>query len=182
MKWIWLVLLPLSFGLVMPASGQIKDEVSDITGDRRVMSKNLRDITIQQYPGNDAGMLAKYEQDSDSDETTWSIVFYGFADSTTTVTAVDQITVEADGQQVQPLNVESKLRRMDDGTVVEIKTAFFSRSIFDRIARANSMTISIGAATFTASKRARRDMRRILDTVPPANPRPTASSDGESRR
>jgi hypothetical protein len=181
MRWICLVFVPL---LLAPVSSfaQITDKVSDITGERRVMSKNLRDITIQSYPGNDAGILAKYEADSESGEETWSLGVYGFADSTTSMTAVQQITLEAGGEQVQPLQVEGKTRRMDDGTVVEIKTATFTRSIFARIARAESMTITIGAATFTASRRARRDMRTILETVPPPNARPTASSDGESRR
>ena len=180
MRWFWLFFLSLAIGFTSPAAAQIKDEVSDITGDRRVMSKKLSDIAIQTYPGNDAGMMAKYEADPETGEESWSLAFYGFADATTSMTAVDQLTILAGGQQVQALQVETKTRQLDDGTVVEIKEATFTRGIFETIANASSMTITIGTARFTANKRARKDMRLILDQVPPADARPTASNGNES--
>jgi hypothetical protein len=96
------------------------------------------------------------------------------------MTAVNQLTIKADGQQMQALRIETKTRQLDDGTVVEIKKAYFTRNIFSTLANASAMNVTIGSAKFSVPGHAREDMRLILDEVPPADARPTASSNGDS--
>lgn len=161
----------------LAAFAQVKDEVSDVTGVRRIVSEELRDVTIETYAGNDAAIAAEFESDPDDDDTTWVLAFYGFAESTTGMATASQVSLSVDGRPVQPLRVEGRVRRLD-GSVVEIKKAYFTRPVFDRIGRATDVTASVGSATFDISKSARQDMRIILDMIAPERTRRTASSTG----
>lgn len=161
----------------LTSSAQVKDEVSDVTDVRRVVSEELRDVTIETYAGNDAAIAAEYESDPDEDDTTWVIAFYGFAENTTGMATASQVSLMVDGRPVQPLRVDGRVRRLD-GSIVEIKKAYFTRPVFDRIGRASTVTATIGSATFDISKTARQDMRIILDMIPAERSRRTASSTG----
>lgn len=166
---------------VAPVFAQVTDEVSSYTDVRRVKSAELRDISIKKYPGNDAAMMAEHESDPSADEDVWALSFYGFTAEPTSVSNAQEVLIVIDGSPVQPLRVESKSRSID-GDMIEIKKAFFSRPIFQRIASAQTMKVSIGAAMFEVSERARKDMRLILDKIPAQDGRRTASNDGSNRR
>lgn len=175
--------LPLLFALALlliagPAHAQVEKEVSDVTGVTRISSQELNDITIQTYAGNDAAIGAEYESDPETGETTWSIKIYGFADEATSLSTATQVFFQIGGQQVQPLQVETKTRSMGDDTVLEVKTTTFSRTIFERIATAPEVSLAIGAARFDLSERSREDLRDILNMVPAADTSRTASSAG----
>lgn len=178
-----LPLLPLlAFLLSSSAVAQVKDEVSDVTGVHRIVSEELRDIAIDTYAGNDAALAAEYESDPDeSESTTWVMAFYGFAESPTGMATASQVSLLVDGRPVQPLRVEGRVRRLD-GSVVEIKKAYFTRPVYDRIGRASEVTATIGTATFEVSKSARQDMRIILDKVPSDAKRPTARNGNATNR
>jgi len=160
-----------------PVAAQVTDEVSDITGVRRVASDEIQDIQINTYKGNDAGVRASCELDSEAGEEQWTVALYAFADATTSVSAAQQMQFEVDGALVQPLRVESRTRQMS-GTTLEVKTAYFSRSIFAQIANAEMVTMQAGAASFELSPNAQNDMKKILEIIPPADARRTASNDG----
>ena len=150
---------------VAPVFSQVTDEVSSYTDVRRVKSSELKDIAIKKYPGNDAAMMAEYESNPNADEDVWALSFYGFTAEPTSVSNAQDVLIVVDGSPVQPLRVESKSRSIE-GDMIEIKKAFFSRPIFQRIATAETMKVTIGAAVFEVSKRARNDMRLILDKIP----------------
>jgi len=163
-----------------PAIAQVTDEVSSYTDTRRVKSAELKDITIKKYPGNDAAMMAEYESASEGDDV-WALSFYGFAAEPTSMSDAQDILIVADGSPVQPLRVTSKSRSID-GDIIEIKKAFFSRPIFQRLASAQTMKVTIGSAVFEVSERSRKDMQLILDKIPAQDGRRTASNDGSNRR
>ncbi|PEN12639.1 hypothetical protein CRI94_14080 [Longibacter salinarum] len=176
----------LSFALLTlliagPAVAQVTDEVSSYTKVRRVKSAELKDIDIKKYPGNDAALMAEFESDPESSESTWALSFYGFTAEPTSMSSAQEIIIVVDGSPVQPLRIESKSRSID-GDIIEIKKAFFSRPIFQRLASAEAMKVTIGAAVFEVPKRAREDMQTILDKIPAKDGRRTASTDGSNRR
>ena len=162
-----------------PVAAQVTDEVSSYTKVRRVKSDELQDIMIQKYPGDDAAVAAEYTSDPETEETTWTLTFYGFTNEPTSMSSAQQVLIEMDGQPVQPLRVESKSRTID-GDLIEMKTVFFSRPIFQRLASAESVKVTIGAAVFTMPERSRKDMQLILDKIPAEDGRRTASSDGST--
>jgi len=174
---LMLSLLMLSLMVASPAAAQeISDEVSSYTDVRRVKSAELRDIRIESYPGTDAALKAEYVSRPSTQETTWSLAFYGFASEPTSMSSAQDVQIVADGSPLQPLRVESKSRTVD-GDVIEIKTVFFSRPIFARIAAAETVEVTIGAATFTAPRNARIDMELILNAIPGKDGRRTAAND-----
>lgn len=164
-----------------PAIAQVTDEVSSYTDTRRVKSAELKDIAIKKYPGNDAAMMAEYESSPNADEDVWALSFYGFTAEPTSMSDAQDILIVADGSPVQPLRVTSKSRSID-GDMIEIKKAFFSRPIFQRLASAQTMEVTIGSAVFEVSERSRKDMQLILDKIPAQDGRRTASNDGSNRR
>jgi hypothetical protein len=170
-----LIGLPLLFA--SPAAAQrVDDEISSYTDVRRVKSAELRDIRIESYPGNDAALKAEYVSRPGTQETTWALSFYGFASEPTSMSAAQSVQILADGSPLQPLRVESKSRTVD-GDVIEIKTVFFSRPIFARIAAAETVEVTIGAAKFTAPRNTRIDMELILNAIPGKDGRRTAAND-----
>jgi hypothetical protein len=162
------------------AFGQVKSEVSDITGVKRIESKSMRALHDEKYTGSHASFRAEYAKHPDG-KTAWIIAFYGFAKDTTEVSRANSFRVQADGQQLEPTRLESKTRNLSN-RIIEIKRATFSRSAFERMATAQTVNISIGGAQFTAIKPRRKDMRLILDRVPKGNAPRTASNDSSNSR
>lgn len=153
---------------------QVKQEVSDVTGVERIESENMRSLYDKRYAGDHASFRAEYVNDPD-DGASWALTIYGFADDTTQVSRTNQLLVQADGQQIEPLRTESKTRTVNDA-LIEIKRAVFTRSGFEQIGRAQNVTLSIGSAEFMAVRPRREDLRLILDRVPlPEGPQ-TATS------
>ena len=157
--------LVLAMLLTAPvATAQIQERVSDITGMQRVVSDDLRDVSVQNYEGDDMAYKVEYAYNPNTDSATWQLVFYGFAPRPTDMSAADRVLVWIDSQRVQSQDAESRMRRMDD-TVLEMQTATFSPSIFERIAQAESVELTIGSAEFALSYSQRADMRAALQSA-----------------
>jgi hypothetical protein len=159
---------------------QVKKEVSDLTGIKRIESDGMRSLYDETYAGSHASFRAEYVNHPD-DGPAWALTVYGFTDDTTQVSRTNQLLVRADGQQIEPLRLESKTRSINDA-LMEIKRAVFTRSGFEQIAMAQDVTISIGSAEFMAVRPRREDLRLILDRVPPPQGPQTASNDSSDRR
>jgi len=173
--------LILAFALLGSGSisfAQVKKEVSDITGVERLESEEMRSLYDEKYSGSHASFRAEYKNDP-NDGASWLLTIYGFTDDTTSVTRSTDLLVTADGKQLQPLRLESKTRTVD-GSLLEVKTAAFTRSTFEQIATAQKVTFSIGSAQFVAIHPRRKDMRLILDRVPSERGPQTASSSDSS--
>lgn len=156
---------------------QIKEEMSDVTDSKRLVSEDMRPLVDETYNGSHATFRAEYEHSSDGDAT-WTVSLYGFADDTTAMSEASRVHVDADGQSLEPLRVTSRTRHVGD-SVLEIKRADFTRPAFERIATAEWVTFSVGPAEFESTPPSRKDLRLILDQVSREGP-PTASSEEDS--
>jgi hypothetical protein len=160
-----------------PAAAQIQSEVSDITGVRTVKSQSLRDITIRQYEGDDAGIRARYRA-GDGRAPVWSLAFYCFTSARTTVSEAQQIFFTVDGESLLPDSVSTEVTQMPEGDLLELKRAYLPLTDFQRVAQGDSVSVTIGTAEFFLAPETRQDLRLILRSV---NPR-TLSEDGSGRR
>lgn len=171
----YLTSLLLAFALLgtSVSLAQIKTEVSDLTGVKRIESKSMRSLDVKQYKGSQASFRAAYVKDPD-EGISWVISFYGFTEKKTQVSRTNQLQITADGKPFEPVRLESKTRSISN-SLLEIKRATFPRAAFEKIAHANNVTITIGGAQFGALKPRRSDLRQILKEVPNTAPQ-TASN------
>jgi hypothetical protein len=142
---------------------------SDVTGTRRVSSTDLRDLPATHYAGSSAGLHTSVRVPSDG-ERERVVAVYGFADRPTGLADAQEMVLRADRQSVSPLRTTGTTRRLDDGTTVEIARMFFSRSAYETLAEALTVSATIGPARFPVPWRARRDLRLMLEVVPPSAP------------
>lgn len=159
---------------------QIKKDVSEVTGIKRLESKSMRSLYDKQYAGSHASFRAEYAQDPD-EGASWALMFYGFTKDTTQVSRTNQFLVKADGKQLEPIRLESKTRSVSN-SLLEVKRAVFTRSGFEQIATAQNVEISIGKSQFMAVRPRRQDMRLILDRVPAQKGPQTASNDSSDSK
>ena len=171
--------LALSFALLGtgPALGQIKKEVSQITESTRLVSKSMRDLVSSSYPGH-GSFRAAYENPPEK-APIWTLTFFGFAKEKTAMTAASSVRLQADGQTISPLDVESRTRTLDN-SILEIKEATFTRADFATISTAKSVSATIGPMTFEMTRPLRKDLRLILDRVPKGEGPQTASTNDSS--
>lgn len=177
------VLSSLLVGALLGSSvcfAQVESKVSEVSGVKRIESASMTSLHSLNYGGSHASFRAAYANDPE-EGTSWILSFYGFTDEETAVSRTNKFLVQADGQQFEPMRLESKTRNLDD-RLIEVKRAVFSRSVFEAIALAQDVTISIGPAEFTAIRPRREDMRLILDRVPDENTPQTASNDSSDSR
>jgi hypothetical protein len=171
-------LLSLALSLLLlgtgPALAQIKKEVSEITGATRLVSKSMRTLVSQSYPGH-GSFRAEYENPPNK-APIWTLSFFGFAKARTAMTAASTVQLQVDGQTITPLSVESRTREMED-SILEIKEATFTRASFEQIATAQNVTATVGSLSFEMTRPLRKDLRRILDRVPKGKGPQTASTD-----
>lgn len=178
MRYFFSFLLSLALlGASSPALAQIKQEVSDITGAKRLVSENMRNLVTNSYPGH-GSFRAEYENPPEKNPI-WRISFFGFADDTTEMTAATQVQLTADGQTISPTNVNSRTRELEN-SILEIKDVSFTRSAFEQIATASTVTASIGPLQFELTRPLRKDLRLILNRVPKGKGPQTASRDSVS--
>lgn len=170
------LLLPL-LGTGPAATAQIKTEVSDVTEMKRLVSEEMRTLVNETYGGSYATFRAEYKRTPDG-EVSWTVSLYGFAEDRTALSTATTVRVQADGQSIEPINVESSTRRVDN-SLLEIKRAAFTRPAFEQIATASSVTFSAGPTSFEATRPSRKDLRIILEQVPREGPQ-TANSEGDS--
>jgi polyisoprenoid-binding protein YceI len=143
-------------------ASRLTDKRSAMTDTRQIASANLRTITARQYAGRSAHLRAEARLPSGG-APEWILAFYGFADQPTGMSSAQTITVRADGQTIDPRQVEGTTRTLDDGTAVEISRLYFSRASFAALGEALTVTTRIGSARFSADWQARRDLRLILE-------------------
>ncbi len=161
------------------AFAQITIEKSEVTGVKRIESDGMRSLNVKDYEGNHASFRAAHVDDPD-EGISWVLSFYGFTDEKTQVSRTNKFFVQADGQRLEPIRLESKTRKID-GSLIEIKRATMPRSAFELIAAAQNVTISVGGAQFSAIKPRREDLRRILDEVGSDTRAPQTASSADNR-
>jgi hypothetical protein len=157
---------------------QVTKDVSEVTGVTRIESESMRSLYDEQYAGDHASFRAEYVHDPD-EGAAWVLSFYGFTEDTTQVSRVNEFVVRADGASLRPLRLESKTRRLDDA-LLEIKRAAFTRADFERIATAQTVSVTMGAVSFRMTRPLRKDLRLILDRVPEGEGPQTASTTVDS--
>lgn len=176
------LLTTLLAGVLLLGTGftkaQVTKNVSEVTGVERLESESMRPLHDENYAGNYASFRAEYVNDPDEGPS-WVFVFYGFTEDTTQVSRTNQMLVQADGRQLEPVRLASKTRAVNE-KLIEIKQAVFTRADFEALATARTVTLSLGPAQFTAIHPRRKDLRLILDRVPGREAPQTASnSNGE---
>lgn len=156
-----------------PALAQVKKEVSDVTETTRLVSKSMRNLVGSSYVGH-GSFRAEYENPPQK-APIWRLSFFGFAKEETAMTAASTVRLNADGQTITPLQVESRTRTLDD-SILEIKETTFTRADFQTLASAQSVTATIGPFSFEMTRPLRKDLRLILDRVPKGKGPQTAST------
>lgn len=156
-----------------PTLAQIKKEVSEVTGTTRLASKSMRNLVSASYPGH-GSFRAAYENPPNK-PAIWRLTFFGFAKQKTAMTAASTVRLQVDGRTIRPLQIESRTRSLDE-SILEIKEATFTRSDFQTIATAESVTATIGSLEFDMTRPHRKDLRLILDRVPKGEGPQTAST------
>jgi len=173
MRYLLSLVLSLALLGTGPVLGQIKKEVSQITESTRLVSKSMRDLVGASYPGH-GSFRAAYENPPKK-APIWKLTFFGFAEEKTAMTAASSVRLQADGQTIRPLDVESRTRNLDN-SILEIKETTFTRADFTTIATAKSVSATIGPMTFEMTRPLRKDLRLILDRVPKGKGPQTAST------
>jgi len=141
MRYLLSLILSLALLGTGPVLGQIKKEVSQITESTRLVSKSMRDLVGASYPGH-GSFRAAYENPPEK-APIWTLTFFGFAKEKTAMTAASSVRLQADGQTISPLDVESRTRTLDN-SILEIKETTFTRADFATIATAKSVSATIG--------------------------------------
>jgi hypothetical protein len=177
MRYLASLLLSLALLGTGPALAQIKKDVSEITGATRLVSKSMRSLVTESYPGH-GSFRAEYENPPGK-APIWRLSFFGFAEARTEMTAASTVRVQADGQTLSPLKVSSRTRELED-SILEIKEATFPRADFERIATAQTVSVTMGAVSFRMTRPLRKDLRLILDRVPEGEGPQTASTTVDS--
>lgn len=159
-------ILPITLAVLLlgvdPASAQIKQDTSAITGIDRLVSEDMRSLISASYPGH-TSFRAQYEH-TPGEEPVWSVLFYGFADDTTDMSSATQVQFQADDQSLTARRVESRVRTLEQ-SVMEITEAIIDRSAFEQIATAEEVTATIGSSQFQFTRPLRADFRLILNRV-----------------
>lgn len=160
-----------------PVLAQITEEVSDITGAERLVSKDMRSLVSASYPGH-GSFRAEYENPPE-EAPIWQLSLFGFADATTEMATTNEVNLTVDGQTITPTKVESRTRDLDN-SIVEIKDLTLTRSAFEQIATAKNVTVTVGSIRFEFTHPLRKDLRLILERVPKGKGPQTASSSDDS--
>ncbi|PEN05196.1 hypothetical protein CRI93_13365 [Longimonas halophila] len=141
---------------------QVEHTTSDITGAERVTSTNLQDTEVVSYAGTDIAYKAEYTYQPDTAAEVWQLKFYGFAPQQTGLAGAERVLVWINNQRHQIQDLESRTRRLD-GEVLEIQSATLRPSVFQRMATAETVQVTIGAAEFDISYAHRADMREVVE-------------------
>ena len=136
-----------------------------------VKSSGMRPIFASAYDGNGAGLTASYKEiESGNDQ--WAITLHGVTDPdeqseeealSNTLADGHQMRLDVDGDFMQPLRVTSEREPLANGQVAETRTGYFTESFFKRIAEAQSVVVTVGAARFALPYSMRHDLRLLLN-------------------
>lgn len=162
------LLLALALPLFVPGQTtaqtfQVETSVSDVTGVRQVASADLRPLPVPSYPGSHTAFRAVYETAPDR-AATWQLVLFGYTADTTALSRTPRVRLRTDGTQLKPNRIVSDTRTLD-GTLLEVKRLFFTRSQFAQVARADSVILTVGSLPIRMNRVLRTDLRLILDRV-----------------
>ncbi len=146
------------------AHAQVEHTTSDITGAERVASTTLQDTEVVRYAGTDVAYKAEYTYRPDTTTEEWKLVFYGFTSEPTGLTGADRVLVWINDQRLQIEDLTSRTQRLD-GEVLEIKSATLSRSVFQRMATAETVQVTVGPVEFDMSYANRADMREVVQVA-----------------
>lgn len=144
---------------------RLSEDRIEATGTRQIASDELRDLGSISFSGHRAGIQARFTERKEGEEREWGLAFYGFGDRAMGMANASDVNIRADQSSIQPRRMDGTTRQLDDGTTVEIKRLFFSRSNFEAIAKALSVTATIGTDRFTVGWKARADLRLLLEEV-----------------
>lgn len=147
-------------------------------GMRILKSSTALPVFATSYTGRGAGVTAAYRKKKTRGDS-WTLSLHGTPTSTDRsetdrseeATAANGLgeeypmRLEVDGTFVQPLQVTTDTRRLGNGHIQDVKTGHFTRPFFEQIAQAQTVVVTVGAATFTLPYPVRRDLRLILDAV-----------------
>ena len=143
-------------------SDRLKDDYSTITNTRRVMSNAIRDAPIVQYGGYDAGVVARYESNTNTNQVKWSLSVFGYANSATGMGSANGATLTADGATLAPVLVSARSQAMGED-VLEVVRIELNTSAYQTLAQSEAASVQIGGAQFDIPSAAKRDMREIMD-------------------
>lgn len=144
---------------------RLSEDRIEATGTRQISSDELRDLAASSFSGDRAGLQARFTDTAEGEEREWVLAFYGFGNGAMGLAKAQEVNLRADRQSIEPLQMEGTTRQLDDGTTVGIKRLFFSRSDFETIAEALSVSADIGTARFSVGWDARADMRLLLGRI-----------------
>ena len=147
-----------------PAAARLDVERGPAPEDIRLASSDIRDITASGYAGRNPGLRAEARPDADGNGE-WRLLLYRSTDRPTDLSSNSSMQLRADREPVPARGVERETRRLDDGTTLEISRVSLSRSAFETVAHATTVSVSAGASTFSLGWRPRRDLRLILDAA-----------------
>lgn len=161
-------------------ASRLSENHIEATGTRQIASQELRDLAAMSFSGERAGLESRFIARAEGGEREWILAFYGFADDSMGLAEAEEVNLQADRQSIDPLQVEETTRQLNGGTTVEIKRLFFSRSDFETLANALSVTAVIGSARFSVGWNARADMRLLLNEVAEGLSEPVTSREDSS--
>lgn len=132
---------------------QITEDISDVTGEYRISSDSMNDLWIDSYAGDYGAYIARYVSNPVTGSDQWMLILYGFTDEETTLSTSNDVTVEINGSTLRPLEVNTRTRALDDNEIMEVKETHFSQSVFQRIANADEVRITVGNESFQLPER-----------------------------
>jgi polyisoprenoid-binding protein YceI len=150
---------------------------NETTNTRRISSTDLRTIPATRYAGTRAGLHTAVQMSSDGPEE-WAVSLYGFADQPAGFSDAPEIVLRADGRLVRPRRTTGTTRKLENGKTVEIVQMYVSRSAFETLANALTVSATVGTEQFTLPWKARQDLRLLLEKVNAAS-QPVAADGGE---
>lgn len=152
---------------------------NEVTRTRRVAGADLRSLPASTYPGRRASLHTLMRQLVEG-ERTWIVSVYGFAEEATGLSNAQNVTLQADGRSIDPLRTMGSVRKLDDGTIVEILELQLSRSAYEGLANGLTASITAGSTQFSLPWATRRDLRLILSRTPDEAPGPVSSREEEN--
>lgn len=149
-------------GEAMPVQAQVERTTSDLTGVVRIASTSLQDTAVIRYAGTDIAYKVEYTQQPGAPVGTWRLDVYGFAPAPTDLAEAQRVLIWIDGQRHDVVDTTARTQRLDN-EVLEIQTITLSAALFEGIAAADMVEVTIGAVEFDMPYPDRADMREIVD-------------------
>ena len=168
-------------GSAMPVQAQVERTTSDLTGVVRIASTSLQDTAVIRYAGTDIAYKAEYTQQPGTPAATWRLDVYGFAPAPTDLAEAQRVLIWIDGQRHDVVDTTARTQHLDN-EVLEIQSVTLSAALFQGIAAADVVEVTIGVVEFDMPHPARADMREIVDRAVSAAASLPASRRADTRQ